>query len=217
MILNHNKAVSTKLINGGLGNHYGSADSRGVRKRQVELGTIHVSKDLSPDFNLIVKHTLPFTAIIKELIEKFPTYVLLRNPLAILMSWNSIDAAYREGRIQPYAVALTGDLQERLLHSDRLQRQVSLLEWHFEQYLLVDPSNLIRYEDVLASKIEPIRNITGVLPATQNSRRTDPRSIERIFEIIMRQSNSSALFAFYDRRSIEKIFNNSTIDLVTDI
>jgi hypothetical protein len=207
MILKRKQAISTRLINGGLGNHYGNADSRGIRKRQVEIGTIDVNKILCPDFNLIVKHTLPFTATIRELMKKFPTYVLLRNPLAILISWNSIDAAYREGRIQPYAAALTGDLPKRLTSSDRLQRQVNLLEWHFEQYLHVDPGRLIRYEDVLASKIEPFRNITGETAGAQASLSIAPQSVEKLFETIMKRSNSSPLFAFYDRRSVDILHN----------
>ncbi len=217
MILRRKQAISTRLFGGGLGNHYGTADSRGVRKRQVELGTIDVRKSLCPDFNLIIKHTLPFTATIKELIKKFPTYVLLRNPLAILISWNSIDAAYREGQIQPYAAALTDDLHKRLADSDRLQRQISLLEWHFEQYLLVDAGKLIRYEDVLASKLEPFRSITGSIARTQASLTISPHAVEELFEKILKHSDASPLFAFYDRRSIENFYNTLSKEPVAKI
>jgi hypothetical protein len=212
MIISRKQAICTTLVGGGLGNHYGDVDSQGIRKRQVELGTIHVGKTLCPDFSLVVKHTLPFTGTINELIKRFSTYVLVRNPLAILISWNSIDAAYRDGRIQPYAASLTGDLPSRLTASDRLQRQINLLEWHFERYLLVDPGKLIRYEDILASKFEPLRNIAGKISETRASRPIFSKAIEELFERVSKCSDDSPLFAFYDRISIENFYNSLPIE-----
>ncbi|MEZ5931522.1 MAG: hypothetical protein R3F54_06150 [Alphaproteobacteria bacterium] len=214
MILESAKAHSTKAIGDrGLGNHYGEVSHKtGLRARQVEFGTIDISKTLSPDFTLVIKHTIPFTGIIDRLILRYPTYVLVRNPLAILISWNSIEAAYRDGRIQDYALNLTGDLAERLDVPDRFERQLRLLEWHFENYLSVSPQHVVRYEDLTTSRADHLHVITGQhrVDGTAGKAAGSRDDVDHLFHMLVARGDSSPIFAFYDRDAIEAMHASMT-------
>ncbi len=172
MIETEGEARSTIAAGGDLGNHYADQFSTDIpRARQVVLDKIRV--DALPSFRLVIKHTLPFTAIIDDLSNRYPTFVLVRNPLAILASWNTIDAAYREGAIQSYAERLTGDLASRLGDiTDRLDRKIDLLRWHFERYLpALRRGSVIRYEDIVETGGNVLGTIASASPGT--SRRLD--------------------------------------------
>lgn len=209
-IIKHGQAYSTKAQDKRtLNNHYGDVDSQtGLRSRQVELGLIDIDKKLPPGFTLVFKHTIPFTGVIDQLEAIYPTNVLIRNPLAILVSWNSINASYREGQIQPYANALTGDLTDRLTSTNRLERQVRLLEWHFERYLVVPKERVFQYEDIVMAGLGPLKSIAD--PAAQ--RKTSPlvsRGIEEmdeLFRLLKKLPSESPIFSFYDLGSIRKLY-----------
>ncbi|MGI9501888.1 MAG: hypothetical protein ACR2RE_02370 [Geminicoccaceae bacterium] len=208
-IIKQKQAYSTKAVGTkGLGNHYGRVDGQtGLRARQVDLGLIDIEKELRPDFTLVCKHTIPFTGVIDQLVSRYPTYVLVRNPLAILVSWNSIDASYREGRIQPYADALTGNLTERLNSSNRLERQVRLLEWHFERFLFVPEERVYRYEDIVTAGLGPLKSIVG--PTAQ--RKTSPlvakgvKEMDELLRLLTKLPKGSPIFSFYDLGSIREL------------
>ena len=208
-IIKNKQAYSTKAMGKhGLDNHYGAVDGRtGLRSRQVELGLINIEKELRPDFTLVCKHTIPFAGVLDQLVARYPTYVLVRNPLAILVSWNSIDASYREGRIQSYAEALTGDLADRLNASNRLERQVRLLEWHFERYLIVPQDRVFRYEDIVTAGLGPLKSIAE--PSAQRKRSPlVARGVEEIDELVRlltRLPAGSPIFSFYDLGSIHEL------------
>lgn len=209
-ILESGFAHSTKEIGGnGLGNHYGDTDRQtGLRSRKVDYGRISIKKSLSPDFTLVIKHTIPFTGVIDDLTLSYPTFALVRNPLAILASWNSIDAAYRDGEIQDYARALTGDLYKRLSVQDRYERQVRLLEWHFEKYLAIPPQHVIRYEEVVESRLNRLRVITGGMGfrGTTGKARRSSEELDLLFRKLTARPDSSPIFCFYDRDSIEDMY-----------
>lgn len=52
-----------------------------VRDNVMEKGKVEVRKDLEHDFDLVVKHLTMFTALLPALVERFPCYVTIRNPL----------------------------------------------------------------------------------------------------------------------------------------
>ncbi|NJO37839.1 MAG: hypothetical protein HC871_09765 [Rhizobiales bacterium] len=160
----------------------------------------------------MIKHTIPFTGIIDRLILRYPTYVLIRNPLAILMSWNSIEAAYRDGGVQDYALSLTGNLAERLNVPDRFERQIRLLEWHFEHYLAVPPRHVVRYEDLATSRTDHLHVITGQrrIDGTTGKAAGSRDEIDHLFKMLLARATSSPIFAFYDRASIEAMHASMT-------
>jgi hypothetical protein len=72
-----------------------------------------------------------FTALLEGLTHCFPTYALVRNPLSVLASWNSVALPVRQGRL-PMAERLDPSLRRMLRRrSDRFERQICLLGWFF--------------------------------------------------------------------------------------
>lgn len=209
-IVQTGKALSTQADN-HLTEHYGVApDGSGPRRRQVTLGTISVNPGRQ-DFHLIFKHTLPFTSVVRELEAEYPMVALVRNPLAILLSWNAIDAAYRDGQVQPYAARLTGKLAAQLSQvDDRFERQVLMLDWHFKQYLpLLRSGRVVRYEDIIKSggkALNVVAQSAAGLSETLNSRNKKPGNADQVDKLAEKLSKvKGAIWDFYDRASIEAL------------
>lgn len=211
MIESSGEALSTKGES-SLINHYARSPSlSGIRRRQVDLGRIRV-KPATKEFMLVLKHTIPFTAFVEELMDEYRIYALVRNPLAILASWNTIDSAYREGRIQPYAASLTRDLVKRLARFEHtLDRQIALLDWHFEQYRpLLHSGAVVRYEDI-------IQTGGGALGVVADSARRIRQSLtnhnsNQVYDRDLMQElkkkllvTRGAIWDFYEPASIEQL------------
>ncbi len=218
MIETTGEALSTLSEGGSLANHYATESATAtLRKRQVVLDKMRgVSK--TGDFKLIIKHTLPFTAQLDQLSERYETFVLVRNPLAILASWNSIDAAYREGMIQPYVQPLADDdLLKRLAGiDDRLERQVDLLEWHFDQYRpALRKAHIVRYEDIvetggraLAVIAGTARNLDEDLESHNTNSLYDRALIWEIKEKLI--ARRGAIWDFYAPKQVDQLFESLT-------
>jgi hypothetical protein len=127
-------------------------NGQGPRVRLVEIGEIPVAAPSSPDFTLAIKHPVAFTALLPALLERFEVFAIVRNPLAVLASWESVPMAVREGRLGlPAAVA--PDVAHHLDEiDDRLERQLALLMWFYDSYArALPPARIVRYEDMIAS------------------------------------------------------------------
>ena len=57
-----------------------------------------IGKPLPTDFRLFIKHPAIFTALATRLLVRIPLYAVVRHPLAILASWNTVDMDARLGR-----------------------------------------------------------------------------------------------------------------------
>lgn len=123
----------------------------GLRPVDVSLGLIDVSgRSLGSDFNLIIKHNALFTALLPELASAFPTYAIVRNPLAVLASWNLVDLPINNGHI-PAAEQFDKLLQRQLAEIvDPLGRQLHILEWFCAHYVEHLPGRWLRYEDFVS-------------------------------------------------------------------
>ena len=78
-------------------------------------------RHLTPGFDLVVKHNALFTALLPDLLSAFPVYGIVRNPLAVLASWNAVNLPVKQGRIPAE--------RSSPLHSSRswIERQTALL------------------------------------------------------------------------------------------
>ena len=78
---------------------------------------------------------------------------MIRNPLSVLLSWQSITAPVRKGQL-PFAEAYDSALADRLRNEgDRIERQIIILDWYFQQYAsLLQPRQIITYESIIESK-----------------------------------------------------------------
>ncbi len=134
-------------------NPYGErAGSGQARPWLVEHGEIEVGKPLSPDFRLVIKHNAAFTALLPALSQRYTVVGIVRNPLAVLASWHSVDLPVSHGRL-PVGERLDPVLAAALAaQPDCLRRQVLILDWFFARLTRwVPPAALLRYEDVVAS------------------------------------------------------------------
>ena len=111
-----------------------------------------IDKKLSRNFTLVVKHNALFAALLPRLVLSFSCLGLVRNPLSILASWQTVNLPVHRGRI-PEGEALDRHLHSALeQESELLRRQIVVLNWfmaRFRNYLA--PENVIRYEDLVAS------------------------------------------------------------------
>ena len=84
--------------------------------------------------------------------ESFPCLVLVRNPLSVLASWQTVDLPVHRGRI-PAGEELDRDLHRALEREPEvLGRQLIVLDWFFGRFHAhLDPANILRYEDVVES------------------------------------------------------------------
>ncbi len=155
------------------------SDDRGADGLRLPLGTraeIPVDPPAAPDFTLVIKHPVAFTALLPTLVERFAVVTIVRNPLAVLASWESVPFAQREGRLGLRAT-IAPELTARLeATEDRLERQLMLLEWFFGSYAsTLSREQVIRYEDIVATggaALAPVAASAGGLRVALDSRNT---------------------------------------------
>jgi hypothetical protein len=152
-------------------NHFtDERDARGQRRWVAEFrhGEIAVDKPLGADFLLVIKHPVAFTALLGALGGAFPVFAIIRNPLAVLLSWQGVPLPVAEGRA-PAGEALDAGLKARLDGAGGpLARQLALLDWFYAQYRLHLPAaHILRYEAIIASgggALSPVAGAAGTFP-----------------------------------------------------
>ncbi|MBS7457829.1 hypothetical protein [Coralloluteibacterium stylophorae] len=135
----------------------------GVRVLQAVDGEISAGKRLSRGFTLVIKHNAAFTALLPELAERFETLAVVRNPLSVLASWNSVALPVASGRL-PAGERLDPGLAADLdAEPDLLRRQLRLLDWLFGRFRRHLPeSRILRYEAVVESGGAALGQACGV-------------------------------------------------------
>ena len=122
-----------------------------LRRHDTEVGWTMIDKPLREDFFLIIKQPALFLALIPELAKAFQIYATVRHPLDVLASWNTIESNFWNGRL-PMAERFAPDLVRRLDSiQDRLDRQIALLSWCFEQVHTLPPDRIVRYEAMVST------------------------------------------------------------------
>lgn len=146
-------------------NPYGTQRSDdGLRERRVsEVGPIRFDKVLTADFLLLVKHNAAFAALLPVLRGRVEVFALMRNPLAVLCSWQTVPIPPQRG----HAIAaehLDDALRLRLAaEPDVLERQIILLDWFFRRYHdHVPAENRLRYETIVQTNGGELRRRLGL-------------------------------------------------------
>jgi hypothetical protein len=127
-----------------------SRDS-GFRKRLAKRGFVTINKEITPEMTMIIKHPQAFTALIPQILQFYPMFVIIRNPLWSLASWNSTHIPSRKGRspdAEPLDQVLASNLEKI---EDLIDRQIYMISWMFEKYSHVDAKYIIRYEEIIDS------------------------------------------------------------------
>ncbi len=187
----------------------GALSEGGLRRPRGGAGEIRVDKPLSPDFLLLIKHNALFAALLDRLARGFPALGLVRNPVAVLASWQTVDLPVRRGRVpmgERFDPRLARALDEE---PDTLRRQVQVLEWFFARFRdHLPPERVLRYEDLVASGGRSLFHRLGVAarPEPLESRNAnavyDAASVDRILAAV--QGEERAWSAWYTPRDCER-------------
>lgn len=128
-------------------------NEQGARKTQIKgHNQQRITKELDQNFTLLIKHPNIFTALLGELKMHWDCYALVRNPLSVLASWDSLAHPLSSGHA-PMAELHDLQLQLSLEQApDKLFRQLILINWYFTRYLReLKREQILRYEDIVAS------------------------------------------------------------------
>jgi hypothetical protein len=141
--------VEGRVLGSKVADEYGEG---GLRGKLFARGEIHVDKPLSPGFVLVVKHNSGFAAVLPRLVGRFPVTAIVRNPLSIISSWQTVPFPVQQGHAS-LAELLDPDLAVALARiDDRVDRQFFLLSWFFRHFRDDLPDGgFVRYEEMVAS------------------------------------------------------------------
>jgi hypothetical protein len=206
------KAVEGRIRDNYFGNDMNESGLRGCLASQQ---TITIKKSLSDNFILVVKHPNAFTVLLESLIECFPCFAIIRNPLAALASWNTVNVPVSNGHA-PVAESLDTELAARLAgQEDRYQRQISLLSWYYEKYSRNLPeTHIIRYEDIVSSSGRCLEVISP--GATELSQALESRNKNVLYDAdlihklgTMLLNTKGSFWDFYRQEDIEQLMQNN--------
>lgn len=165
--LSHGR-VPTKHVNGRITDNFAEPPNADGRLRQVlaQTGELHFEKPLSDEFTLVVKHPAEFTALADLLVHQFKLYALVRDPIAVLAAWQTVNMPVNRGHMpmmECFAPGL-GHRLEGITHT--LGRQVALIEFQLSTYSKLPPAQILRYEDMIA---DPKKTLAALCPAFEGS------------------------------------------------
>jgi hypothetical protein len=206
-------AAASRLFLGAIPeNMFEAAAASGLR-RNVTVRAEHEFPGLKSGFLLLVKHPAGFTGLMDLLHRRYSCFAMIRNPLAMLASWNTVDAPFENGH-SPAAEYFDAGLRSALAGiADKLERQIHLLSWYFETYeRWLAPGRILRYEDVVAS---PGRALSVLTPPAQSLRAPlhsrDANSlyhslpIRELGEALLKRQG--AYWNFYSRESVRELMD----------
>jgi ribosome-associated protein YbcJ (S4-like RNA binding protein) len=146
------KQARSRSVSGAIpDNHIGTINKlTGRRESLIDGDTVTIDKPLTEDFCLVIKQPNMFTSILEELTKHFDCYSVIRNPLSVLLSWNSVNMPVTDGHA-PAAEAFDKCLSEKLgAERKRHRRQIILLDWYFGRYkALLNQHQILRYEKII--------------------------------------------------------------------
>lgn len=144
-------------------NGFQGATTASGRTRSVQQGWARVDTPVDGSTLFLLKQPVIFAASLPALVHDFNIFAAVRNPIAALGSWNTVDFGLKSGRAQS-AEKLDPRLKERLdKGKTRFEQQAILIHWFFEQFSKYLPAEkIIRYEDTIATRG---KNLSQVLPA----------------------------------------------------
>ncbi len=118
-----------------------------LRRPQGEVSDVAVSAQ--PGFRLIIKQNALFTALLDGLADSFQCLALIRNPLAVLASWQTVELPVNRGSLpggERYDATLASSLA---LESSVLTRQLLILDWFYSRFRQCLPdARILRFEDI---------------------------------------------------------------------
>lgn len=133
-----------------------------LRTEVTSLGTVRVFAHDADNLTLVLKHNALFTSLLPDIAESLPVFAIVRNPLAILASWQTVDFPVNRGRI-PMGERFDPALGQKLdLLSGTLSRQLKVLDWFFARFRsYLERGRVITYEEVISTQGKVLSRIIG--------------------------------------------------------
>jgi hypothetical protein len=158
-----------KLVEGRIGDNFFAETGDAQRRAPlVHRGEQRHDPPPRPGFTLAIKHNAGFTALLPELAGSLRTIALVRNPLPVLASWQTVDLPVGAGRI-PAGERFDPGLRAQLdAIADCLERQLLVLDWFYRRYAAcAHLLKILRYEDIVASGGTGLFDAAGVIGEAQ--------------------------------------------------
>lgn len=204
------RRASTIHVEGRLTDDVVVADAvDGLRRRQAAQAEIDIDKPLSDGFSLLIKHNALFAALLPQLTASFRCIGLVRNPLAVLASWQTVDLPVNRGRI-PAGEQFDPDLRAALdCDADTLARQVTIINWFFAQYDGLAAERILRYEELVAGGGQALFGVLGReakrVPLTSRNGHALYRDADIEWLLAALLDSGGAWTRFYDRTDCETL------------
>lgn len=182
-----------------------------LRKNIASKGRIRFDKELSPNFKLAIKHNAHFSFLLDLLVPHYACFVIVRNPLATIASWNTISAPVSRGNLNVLKT-LDPDLHAQIdAIPDLIDRQVFLLHKLFSCYEQLDAHNVIRYEDLVLTDgkclsvfFEGANNLEESLMNKNQNSLYDENLIQKVKRKLL--SSEGACWEFYDKDDVAGLY-----------
>ena len=167
--------------------------SDGLRRVLSTRGEIAVDETFPADFLLVVKQNALFAALIPELARRHRVVAVVRNPLSVLSSWQTVPFNVQTGHI-PTAEKIDRRLATALRRlDDPVDRQVHVLDWFFGRYAQLDPTAVVRYEDIVASGGAALAPVTPAAASLDQA--LESRNRASVYDAARRQELGERLLA----------------------
>ncbi len=210
-VLTRKKAVA-RVVDGKMtDNHF--SNEKGQRKTLVRKQEIDIEKDLSPNFKLACKHNALYTILLPDLVKQYPVFAFVRNPLAVLASWNTLSIPASRGVVRA-AEWLYPSLTEELARiPDLTGKQLHILNWYCKSYRdLLPTAAVIRYEDIVmtdGAALSPIDPSAATaldenLASRNRNKVYDPNTVGKVGRSLLADTEN-ACWHFYDPAEVEKL------------
>lgn len=185
----------------------------GLRVSLVEHGQIKLDKVLTEDFILAIKHNAAFAYLLDKLVLRYNCFGIIRNPLAVLWSWQTVNLNIHYGHI-PVGEALDTDLRETLNNIESVfDRQLFILNWFFTNFDKNLPKErIIRYEHIINSNgrcLEVISPTANSIQASLKSLNKNPLyKHEQFFQIAEKLLKSDGIYwKYYSKDDVIELLN----------
>ena len=214
MIKNDGKAVS-RVKNGKIPPNPFEEKSKN-RRSIVKKGEFYIDKDLDQqNFSLVIKHNAHFSFLLEELVNDFECFAIIRNPLAVVASWNTIKAPVSEGNLKVLK-GLDPQLEKKLWKiPDVIDRQIQLIDVLFGHLNTLEERQIITYENIIETGGEALYPISShasslneKLSNTNLNKRYPSELMEVIYKkLIQKNTASNNWRRFYSAGDFEEVMN----------
>ncbi len=208
-LLSEGKALS-KVAGDKIPDNPFATQEGGHRSSIVVKKAITFDKPLSSDFRLIIKHNAHFSLLLTDLVKTYRCFSIIRHPLSVIRSWNTIQAPVAEGKITVFKTLAPEKYREIEAIPRLLDRQIRLLDYLFSCYVGLPGLTIIKYEDLIAtqgsaleSMVPEARRLNEPLQNRNRSPLYDPREEEVVRRAIL--DYPGAWESFYSRDSIAQL------------